>query len=92
MAINYFTNHNAAKETAKLIHEIRPECRVCLVQGNVGKFTEVQNILDTVQHKLGTVSVLVNNAGVAPYRPVDELTEADFDSVIETNLKVACVT
>ena len=36
----------------------------------------------------GHVDVLVNNAGVFPFGPTDQATEADFDSVFAVNVKV----
>ena len=39
--------------------------------------------------KLGAPDILVNNAGIALIRGIDDLTEADFDRTISTNLKSA---
>ena len=41
------------------------------------------------EHALGPVSLLVNNAGVTIAKPVLEHTEADWDQVLDTNLKGA---
>jgi NAD(P)-dependent dehydrogenase (short-subunit alcohol dehydrogenase family) len=38
--------------------------------------------------RLGEMDVLVNNAGVFPFGPTDETTEATFDSVFALNVKV----
>lgn len=37
---------------------------------------------------LGTVDVLVNNAGVFPFGPTEQTSEADFDQVFRVNVKV----
>jgi 3-oxoacyl-[acyl-carrier protein] reductase len=42
-----------------------------------------------VAHELGPVDVLVNNAGLAIIRGVDDLTEEEFDRTIAVNLKSA---
>jgi 3-oxoacyl-[acyl-carrier protein] reductase len=42
-----------------------------------------------VHTELGPVDVLINNAGIALIRNVDDLTEADFDTTIAINLKSA---
>ncbi|HVV19639.1 MAG TPA: SDR family NAD(P)-dependent oxidoreductase [Pseudonocardiaceae bacterium] len=39
--------------------------------------------------RLGQVDVLVNNAGVFPFGPTEQTTEADFDSVFGVNVKAA---
>src|SRR5438874_8683176 len=43
----------------------------------------------TAEDRLGPVSVLVNNAGVVVSKPLFEHSEADWDYVIDTNLKGA---
>ena len=40
-----------------------------------------------VTEKLGSVDVLVNNAGVAVFKPFDQLTLADWDTTMATNLR-----
>lgn len=44
---------------------------------------------EQVEKDLGPIDVLVNNAGVAVSKPVLEQTEADWDKVVDTNLKGA---
>jgi 3-oxoacyl-[acyl-carrier protein] reductase len=46
-------------------------------------------MLTSVAAQLGPVDLLVNNAGVAIHRNIDDLSEADFDQTIATNLKSA---
>lgn len=54
--------------------------------------TDSQSVKDCVQAaetELGPISVLVNNAGLAVTKPVLEQQEADWDRVVDTNLKGA---
>ena len=44
-------------------------------------------MMRTIEAELGPVDVLVNNAGIAIIRGVDELTEAEFDLTLAVNLK-----
>jgi 3-oxoacyl-[acyl-carrier protein] reductase len=41
----------------------------------------------SVEAQLGSIDILINNAGIALIRGVDDLTEADFDATIAVNLK-----
>ncbi|MBM3485869.1 MAG: glucose 1-dehydrogenase [Alphaproteobacteria bacterium] len=43
--------------------------------------------IEVVERALGPVEILINNAGIAIDKPVLEVTEADWDAVIDTNLK-----
>ncbi len=49
----------------------------------------IERALDTVEAALGPIDILVNNAGVAVAKGVLEQTEADWDRVLDTNLKGA---
>ena len=59
------------------------------VQANIGNQEDRQKILDGALAAFGRVDVLVNNAGVTADKLLLQMTEADFDAVIETNLKGA---
>jgi 3-oxoacyl-[acyl-carrier protein] reductase len=49
----------------------------------------IEAALDAIEQALGPIDVLVNNAGVAVAKPVLEQNEADWDRVVDTNLKGA---
>lgn len=53
------------------------------IQANVGVAADVARMFQ----EAGTVDVLVNNAGTQTWKPLLELTEAEWDRVIDTNLK-----
>lgn len=42
-----------------------------------------------VESELGPISILVNNAGIARPQKIEEITEGDWDEVIDVNLKSA---
>lgn len=56
---------------------------------DVTKQDNIKAAIDTAEKRLGPVSALVNNAGVVVSKPLFEHTEADWDHVIDTNLKGA---
>jgi len=49
----------------------------------------VRHFASAVQSKLGDASILVNNAGVGVFHPAHQIEEADWDRVLDTNLKGA---
>lgn len=64
--------------------------------GRGGAFTldvtdpaSVDDCLAGVARELGPVAILVNNAGIADTKPALEVSEADWDRVVDTNLKGA---
>ena len=63
--------------------------RRVVVAGDVSRATSVATVIAEVRSALGLIDVLVNNAGIAPRRGIEDLTEADFDETIAVNLKSA---
>lgn len=49
----------------------------------------VQQAVRAIAEELGRIDVLVNNSGVSVGKPLLEQTEADFDAVVDVNLKGA---
>lgn len=54
---------------------------------DVNDLNRIQEVVEEVTHDIGTVDILVNNAGVNIPKPAIEVTEADWDQVLDTNLK-----
>jgi len=63
--------------------------RAVAVAADVSQARAVKAVVDQVMDSLGPIGILVNNAGVAMVRGVDDLTEDDFDRTIAVNLKSA---
>ncbi|MEO8650724.1 MAG: SDR family NAD(P)-dependent oxidoreductase [Hyphomicrobiaceae bacterium] len=63
--------------------------RAMVVQADVSKAPAVAAMVADIDRELGPIDILINNAGVALRRGIDDLTEADFDETIAVNLKSA---
>lgn len=57
------------------------------VDADVSREAEVKRLVSTALQAYGKLNVMVNNAGVAVYKPLHELTEEDFDLVVKVNQK-----
>ena len=55
--------------------------------GDVRDSADIARLAAEVESTLGPVDILVNNAGINVRGPSEELSEADWDAVIDTNLK-----
>lgn len=87
VAINYRTQKAAAEEVRAFIRNLgRP---VVALQADVSSSAEVDQLVQAVEHELGPVEILVNNAGITQIKPFYELTEADWDEILRVNLKSA---
>ena len=87
VAINYRSRDN---EAAEVVAQIVRSGRVAVaVKADVSISADVDRMVGTVTKELGSPSILVNNAGIAIARSVDDITEQDWDDTIATNLTSA---
>ena len=85
LAINYFGTEAEAKEAQVLIKKHKVECK--MYHFDVSDFTASKEGVDKILKDFGKVDILVNNAGITRDKLVASMTEADFDAVVDTNLK-----
>jgi 3-oxoacyl-[acyl-carrier protein] reductase len=55
----------------------------------VSRGGEVTALVAAVEAELGPIAILVNNAGIARFQGIDEVTEEDWDEVLAVNLRSA---
>lgn len=60
---------------------------VVAIPADVRRADEIARLLRATERSLGPIEILVNNAGIGYFAPVQEASEADWDSVLDTNLK-----
>lgn len=80
-------NQEPLDEALRELQEFNPRC--IAVAGDLSAVTEVRRLIDTAADTFGTVDVLVNNAGVNIAKPAMDVTESDWDTVLDLNLKSA---
>jgi len=85
VVVNYNSDQKGAEATAEEIRGMGVAAIV--VQGNVSVAAEVEAMFATVIKEFGRLDILVNNAGVQTWKALLELTEAEWDHVLDTNLK-----
>ncbi len=63
--------------------------KAILVQSDVSVIADTKNLVDEAYKQLGRCDILVNNAGIEIEAPFWEVTEKDYDAVLNVNLKGA---
>jgi len=85
MVINY---KNSSESAGTLAHSINESGGQSLaIRADVANSGEVVKMVGEVIERFGRIDVLVNNAGVVRDTLVQNMTEDDWDEVIDTNLK-----
>lgn len=84
---NIVLNYHSSLDD-ETVQEIEACGVTCMpVQGDVSDFAFAADMMKKVKKELGSVDILVNNAGITKDMLLMRMTEEQFDTVIQTNLK-----
>jgi NAD(P)-dependent dehydrogenase (short-subunit alcohol dehydrogenase family) len=87
VVVNYMKSEDGAK---KLAADIQAQGgKAVAVQADVTKKEDAQRLVAEAVKAFGRVDVLVNNAGIYPLHSLLEMSEEDWDLVVDANLKSA---
>lgn len=87
VGINYQSNQAAADEVAAKVRELGGE--PLLLQADVSNAAAADGLVEKTLAAWGRIDVLVNNAGIIRDTLLLRMSEADWDAVLDTNLKGA---
>lgn len=83
--VNYREKKDEAHEVADKIKSYGGDAAV--FKTDVRNYDNVSNMINEAMNRWGRIDVLINNAGITKDRLLIRMTEEDWDSVIDTNLK-----
>jgi len=87
LVVDYRNHIDQAQDTKSKVEAAGG--KAILVQADVSILTDTQNLVDQAYKQLGRCDVLVNNAGIEKEAAFWDVTEADYDAVLDVNLKGA---
>ena len=88
VAVNYAGSEEAARETVERCLELgAPDAFA--IRADVAEEQAVAAMLAAVEERLGRIDILVNNAGITRDGLMLRMKDADWDAVLDTNLKGA---
>jgi 3-oxoacyl-[acyl-carrier protein] reductase len=85
VAVNYRNDESAAQDVCAQIRGMGQ--RALLAHGNVALTSDIAKMMEMVHRELGSITILVNNAGIGMPRTIDNITEKDWDEMLAINLK-----
>lgn len=84
VVVNYISSKDDADSVVAEI--VKNGGRAIAVQGDVANAQDVRRIFTEAKNAFGKVDVLVNNAGVYQFAPLDDITEQQFHRQFNTNV------
>ncbi|HVO40796.1 MAG TPA: 3-oxoacyl-ACP reductase family protein [Spirochaetia bacterium] len=87
VAFAYRASEEKAQQIETELHRLGSRCMS--VKADVSRSEDVSRMMDAVRERLGSPLILVNNAGVSRPQSLPEITERDWNEIVETNLTSA---
>lgn len=84
VVVNYARGKEDAEKVAAAIEKAGG--KAITVQADVSKQADVDRLFEVTKKTFGTVDVLVNNAGVYEFAPIDQVTEASYRRMFDLNV------
>lgn len=84
VVINCMENQRRLEQTRTEILGYQANCLAYV--GDVGEFSKAEEMFQMIQKQFGGLDIVVNNAGVSHVGLLQDMTEAEWDHIIKTNL------
>jgi 3-oxoacyl-[acyl-carrier protein] reductase len=85
VVLNYKQDKESADEVYNYIKKYNKN--VVVIKADVTKRNDVKRLFDKTINKFGSIDVLINNAGINKRGYFDEITDNDWDMIMDSNLK-----
>lgn len=97
IVINYRSNPEGAENTVEKITSLGGKCHMAMcgcpeamahsIKADIGNIEDIKKLVSESVDVFGKVDILVNNAGIEKHAAFWEVTEKDYDAVMNINLK-----
>ncbi len=86
VVLHYHTHGDTSKALCYDMNKTRPQSAIAL-PADIADRRQIDALFDTVEKKLGTVDVLINNAGIAQQKLFTDLSDDDWNRMFDINVK-----
>jgi 3-oxoacyl-[acyl-carrier protein] reductase len=67
--------------------ELQSSTRTVTIPADLTRPDQIASLVSQTEQALGPIGVLVNNAGVGMFSPIQDASDSDWDTILDTNLK-----
>jgi 3-oxoacyl-[acyl-carrier protein] reductase len=67
--------------------DLQSRTKVLAITADLTRPAEIASLVTKTEESLGPIEILVNNAGVGSFGPIQDASESDWDTMLDTNLK-----
>ena len=85
IVVNYRSHPDKAKDTKEKIEQVGSQAHI--IKADLSKVDEINNLVNESINHFGKVNILVNSAGLEKRADFWDVTEADYNLVMNVNLK-----
>lgn len=85
VVINHYKQYEVANDLVNKIS--RKGTKALVIEADVRNAQQVYNMVDSAINQLGSIDILVNNASISRVTPFLEVSEQEWDDILNTNLK-----
>jgi 3-oxoacyl-[acyl-carrier protein] reductase len=85
VVVNYSTSKQGADSVVSQI--VKAGGKALAVQGDVSKSADVKHIFAETKKAFGRLDILINNAAIYEFAPIDQITDQHFDKQFNLNVK-----
>ena len=83
--VNYVASAEKAAQAVATIEQNGGTAKA--IQANISELSDIRRLFEETMQCFGRIDILVNNAGVSIAKPIEEITEEDFDRLVAVNFK-----
>ena len=86
--INVVINYNTSKEQAEELQKELADTgyKVQIYKADVSKREQAKKLIEFAQKQFGSIDILVNNAGIDQFKLFTDITDEDWNNILQTNL------
>lgn len=85
VVVNYVQNQSAADRVCEKIRQHHGEC--IAVQADISDSTEVAELFSKTSSHFGSIDLLINNAGILLFKEIADISDSEFDRIVDVNFK-----